>query len=99
MSLVGEAVSHAFPCEKMNYELLGNGDSHLHWHLFPRVAGDLEKYGHNGKGPVWWYPMEKMYDNSTRPSPEELNELKSKLLIELTKVLLSTEENQGNQIQ
>ncbi len=35
MSLVGEAVSHAFPCEKMNYELLGNGDSHLHWHLFP----------------------------------------------------------------
>ena len=30
MSLVGEAVSRAFPCEKMNYELLGNGDSHLH---------------------------------------------------------------------
>lgn len=52
MSLVGEAVSHAFPCEKMNYELLGNGDSHLHWHLFPRVSGDLGEYGHNGKGPV-----------------------------------------------
>ncbi|WP_313994763.1 HIT family protein [Lancefieldella parvula] len=90
MSLVGEAVSRAFPCEKMNYELLGNGDSHLHWHLFPRVSGDLGEYGHNGKGPVWWYPMEKMYDSSTCPSPEELETLKSKLLLELTKVLSST---------
>ena len=90
MSLVGEAVSRTFPCEKMNYELLGNGDSHLHWHLFPRVSGDLGEYGHNGKGPVWWYPMEKMYDSSTCPSPEELETLKSKLLLELTKVLSST---------
>ena len=99
MSLVGEAVYKAFNAEKINYELLGNGDSHLHWHLFPRVAGDLEEYGHNGKGPVWWYPMEKMYDSSTCPSPEELETLKSKLLLELTKVLSSTEDNQGNQIQ
>ena len=76
--------SHA---KKMNYELLGNGDSHLHRHLFPRVAGDLGKYGHNGKGPVWWYPMEKMYDDSTRPSPVELDELKSKLSRELTKAV------------
>lgn len=86
MSLVGEAVSCAFSCEKMNYELLGNGDSHLHWHLFPRVAGDLGKYGHNGRGPVWWYPVEKMYDDSTRPSLVELDELKSKLSRELTDV-------------
>ena len=35
MSLVAEAVSSAFGAEKMNYELLGNGDTHLHWHLFP----------------------------------------------------------------
>ena len=52
MSLVAEAVSSAFGAEKMNYELLGNGDTHLHWHLFPRIAGDLEQYGSNGKGPV-----------------------------------------------
>ena len=39
MSLVAEAVARAFHAEKMNYELLGNGDTHLHWHLFPRVAG------------------------------------------------------------
>ena len=29
MSLVAEAVQKAFKAEKMNYELLGNGDSHM----------------------------------------------------------------------
>ena len=37
MSLVAEAVYQVYQPEKMNYELLGNGDIHLHWHLFPRV--------------------------------------------------------------
>lgn len=49
MSIVAEAVSNAFGAEKMNYELLGNGDTHLHWHLFPRKSGDIENYGNNGK--------------------------------------------------
>ena len=71
MSLVAEAVSKAFNCEKINYELLGNGDSHMHWHLFPRITGDIEKYGRNGRGPVWWYPMEKMYDTNNYPSEIE----------------------------
>ena len=83
MSLVAEAVAKAFNSEKMNYELLGNGDSHLHWHLFPRKNGDIENYGRNGKGPVWWYPMEKMYDEKNRPSEFELQEMKDKLLKEL----------------
>lgn len=79
MSLVAEAVADAFGAEKMNYELLGNGDSHLHWHLFPRMDGDLDSFGNNGKGPVWWYPREKMYHDSNRPSPEELKEMKCRL--------------------
>lgn len=87
MSLVGEAVSKAFKCEKMNYELLGNGDSHLHWHLFPRVSGDIEEYGNKGKGPVWWYPMDKMYDDANRPSALELKTMKEKLLCELKRLL------------
>ena len=33
MSLVQEAVAKSFAAEKMNIELLGNGDAHLHWHL------------------------------------------------------------------
>lgn len=79
MSLVAEAVYRAFDAEKMNYELLGNGDTHLHWHLFPRQEKDLGEYGNQGKGPVWWYPREKMYDDSNRPTPEELEAMKQVL--------------------
>lgn len=85
MSIVADAVQKATGCEKMNYEMLGNGDAHMHWHLFPRRNGDLCEYGINGKGPVWWYPKEKMYDDSTIPSEEELNEMKERLKIELNK--------------
>ncbi|MGN0998234.1 MAG: HIT family protein [Faecousia sp.] len=85
MSAVAEAVSKAFYAEKMNYECLGNGDTHLHWHLFPRVSGDIGYYGNNGKGPVWWYPREKMYDDDNRPTPAELEEMKARLLKELEK--------------
>ncbi|WP_261064042.1 HIT family protein [Streptococcus mitis] len=60
MSLVQEAVAKAFATEKMNIELLGNGDAHLHWHLFPRRTGDMKGYGLNGRGPVWWVPWEEM---------------------------------------
>ena len=71
----------------MNYELLGNGDSHLHWHLFPRITGDIEDYGRNGKGPVWWYPKEKMYDANNCPSGVELKNMKEKLQKELEKLI------------
>ena len=83
MTLVAQAVSKAFGAEKMNYEALGNGDAHLHWHLFPRVAGDLGEYGHNGRGPVWWYPREKMYSDENRPGNERLEAMKEALRKEL----------------
>ena len=79
MSMVSEAVMKAFRAEKMNCELLGNGEAHVHWHLFPRRAGDIGAYGNNGRGPVWWYPMEKMYDDAQRPAEDELAQLKSRL--------------------
>lgn len=83
MTIVAEAVSRAFKPEKLNYELLGMGDAHLHWHIYPRIAGDLENYGNNGCGPVWWYPMEKMYSDDNRPTEKELASLKEKLLMAL----------------
>lgn len=86
MTMVAEAVSKAFGAEKMNYELLGNGETHLHWHLFPRISGDLEGYGNNGKGPVWWLPMDKMYNDDNRPSKAELEEMKVNLLKELNSI-------------
>lgn len=87
MSLAAEAAYHAFGAEKMNYELLGNGDTHLHWHLFPRKKGDLKEYGNHGKGLVWWYPMEKMYDDANRPTQKELEEMKTALRKELDKLV------------
>lgn len=87
MTLVSQAVYNAFKPEKINYELLGNGETHLHWHIFPRVTGDIENYGNNGKGPVWWYPMEKMYDDANMPDRNELNEMKKLLNTELEKLL------------
>ena len=67
MSLVAEAVAAVYRPEKMNYELLGNGDTHLHWHLFPRVSGDTPQ-----PGPVWWLPREEMWNEAYRPSREQL---------------------------
>ena len=89
MTLVAEAVKNAFGAEKMNYECLGNGEggAHIHWHLFPRRAGDIDNYGNKGKGPVWCYPSEKMYADANRPSSEELEEMKERLLCELDKLL------------
>ena len=87
MSIVANAVFNAFGAEKMNYECLGNGYSHVHWHLYPRKTGDLGEYGNDGKGPVWWLPQELLWSDDTVPSEAELKEMKSKLLNELNKLL------------
>lgn len=41
MSKVAQAVYKVFKPKKLNYELLGNSESHMHWHLFPRYNNDL----------------------------------------------------------
>lgn len=87
MVLVAEAVKNAFGAEKINYECLGQGDAHLHWHISPRRMGDIENYGNKGVGPIWWYPMEKMYDDANRPTEPELKELKETLLKELNNLI------------
>ena len=75
MSIVQEAVAKAFQADKMNIELLGNGDAHVHWHLFPRKAGDMKGYGHNGRGPVWWVPWEEMSSEEYQPKESDLLQL------------------------
>jgi diadenosine tetraphosphate (Ap4A) HIT family hydrolase len=82
MSLVAEAVYNVFKPEKLNYELLGNGDTHLHWHLFPRTTGDTPV-----KGPVWWLPVEEMYSDDNRPMEDELNRMKKELKEEIERLL------------
>ncbi len=87
MTIAAQAAANAFGCDKMNYELLGMGDTHLHWHLYPRRDGDIGNYGNHGRGPVWWYPMEKMYADDNCPKREELEHMKDKLNSELEKLL------------
>ncbi len=82
MALVAEAVYNAFNPQKLNYELLGNGETHLHWHIFPRNEGDMPE-----KGPVWWLPREEMWNDSKRPSEAELGEMKMILKAEIKKLL------------
>ncbi len=78
MSLVGEAVYKTFEAEKLNYELLGNGDAHMHWHIFPRRSGDSDI-----KGPVWWTDKDVMFSEDVKPTDEALEKMKSLLLMNL----------------
>ncbi len=79
MSLVAEAVYHAFKPDKLNYELLGTGQGvHMHWHIFPRRNGDTPV-----PGPVWRLDRTEMNHEKYLPTEEELQELKAKLNEEL----------------
>ena len=82
MAIVAEAVYNAFKPDKLNYELLGAGSGvHMHWHLFPRRKGDTET-----GGPVWKLGSELTAEEFL-PTPEELDDLKTRLRIELDKLL------------
>ncbi len=83
MSIVAEAVYNAFKPDKLNYELLGNPSTHIHWHIFPRREGDTPQ-----KGPVWWVGKEHLYDEKNRPSDHELNRMISQLRRELSRLLI-----------
>lgn len=80
MSRVSEAVYNTFSPDKLNYELLGNGDSHMHWHLFPRRESD------EVHGPVWWTDRNLMSSEKVKPTENELETMKSKLYYELEKL-------------
>lgn len=61
----------AFHPERINIELLGNKDGHLHWHLFPRYTTDEDP-----TKPVWTIDWETLKKKAT---PKELAELFFKL--------------------
>jgi diadenosine tetraphosphate (Ap4A) HIT family hydrolase len=74
MALTSEAVQTAFSPRKLNYELLGNADAHMHWHLFPRHADDP-----NPTNPVWEINQRLTRSDQVRPAPTDLEELTSRL--------------------
>ena len=78
MSMVAEAVFKAFKPQKLNYELLGNAESHVHWHLFPRYKDDPEP-----NKPIWAIPKNIRHNEKSLAKDEELPELKKLLLSQL----------------
>lgn len=74
MAKVAEAVYQTFHPVKLNYELLGNVDNHMHWHLFPRHANDPDP-----TNPVSVTPPEIRNADSTRPSQRQLETMKVQL--------------------
>lgn len=82
MAVVAEAVYNAFLPDKLNYELLGAGRGlHMHWHFFPRRAGDTPN-----PGPVWQLGDE-LFAKEYLPSTEELDALRMQLNAQLDKLL------------
>jgi diadenosine tetraphosphate (Ap4A) HIT family hydrolase len=83
MSWVAEACANVFHADKMNVEMLGNGDSHAHWHIFPRHNGDTPQ-----PGPVWWVAPEVMYADAAAPAADDLVQMKVALSRAIDDVVL-----------
>jgi len=76
-AIVGEAVWKAFHPKKLNYEILGNQDPHLHTHIFPRTHDPMI-----GK-PLYYIPQNERSSDKYIPSSLELIDLKTRLKKEL----------------
>ena len=82
MTIVAEAICNLFKPDKLNYELLGNGCPHIHWHLYPRMKGDSPIVSS-----VYQLPNSVLFDESTRPSDEMRENLKNKIKYEIERLL------------
>lgn len=80
MADTAEAMYRAFKPRKINYELLGNRDNHLHWWLVPRHFDDPEP-----GMPIWVRDKQEIFGEDSKPSSEELEILVNKLKNEFTK--------------
>lgn len=75
MSEVAKAVYHAVRPDKLNYELLGNTEPHMHWHIIPRLRSEKEF-----QRPIWVVDKNIRQSDETYPSMEDVDKLKQKIL-------------------
>jgi len=89
MTLIGDAITSVFNPLRINYDILGNLDTYLHAHIFPRYEWEDDELR---KGPVMLYPKE----NWTNPSEEQYHshekflDVRSKLQSKLEALMIST---------
>lgn len=74
MAITAEAVYQTFQPDKLNYELLGNGHPHLHWHLIPRRHTDPKP-----TQAIWTINKSTRTHSSTAPSSQARHVLVQKL--------------------
>lgn len=75
MANVAEALYKAVKPDKLNYELLGNTEPHLHWHLVPRYKTDPLFHR-----PIWEVDKKIRQADNTIPDNEEIRKLRVALL-------------------
>jgi diadenosine tetraphosphate (Ap4A) HIT family hydrolase len=76
VSAAARAIKLAVSAFKMNYEILGNADPHVHCHLIPRQSDEP-----NPKVPAWLHPQAQ----SVLPA-EKADEIKRRILAHLRQV-------------
>lgn len=75
MSQVAEATLKATNADKMNYELLGNTEPHLHWHLIPRYKTESDP-----SNPIWIIDKKIRQGEEYSSDSKEMQTLKEKIL-------------------
>lgn len=89
MALLGEAVERACRDDglrRINYEILGNTDTFVHAHVFPRYEwepADLLP------GPVWGYPRDRWTSPEYAYAEERHGALRGRIAAELSALLVA----------
>ena len=84
VTLVGRAIFNCYQPDKLNYEILGNQEPHIHCHIFPRKKED-EYF----RKPIWARPEDK--SPQIKLTPQELDATILKLRQEIDRLKINSD--------